>query len=206
MPFPTTGILDDFNRANEGPPLSANWTADPMNEGVSGHQVVSNGCSSGQHSYWDATSFAADQEAWFTVSSLAGSVVALFMRIQSPNTAGSDGYEIDWNTAGGLDIYGLIDSYGGSSYTVATTTIAALATGHKLGARITGSGATVTIDVYIDTGSGWTLAYSVGDSNALRITAGGYIGILTGNTSCVLDDFGGGAYVPQFPMYAYAQQ
>ena len=41
MAFPTTGILDDFNRGNEGPPPSANWTTL-----VQGHKVVSNACTS----------------------------------------------------------------------------------------------------------------------------------------------------------------
>ncbi len=191
--FPVTPVLDNFNRANEGPPLSANWTADPMNVALAGHAVVSNAAANGSHSYWDASTFGPDQEAWMTVSSLSGTLVGLYMRIQAPNTAGADAYELQWKTDGEINAIRVINAYAGETV-LGTATVAPVATGYRFGARVLGSGATVTIEAYIDTGSGWTLALSTTDTDASRITAAGFVGFLS-DTADVIDDFGGGTVV-----------
>jgi hypothetical protein len=194
MAFPTTAILDDFNRGNTGPPLSANWTADPSNVGVGGHRVVSQVATQGEHSYWSASTFGPDQEAYMTIVNMAGTVAALFMRIQSAGTSSSDFYSVDWTTGGSLSVTRCIDSFSVET-TIDSASVAAVANGYKLGAEVLGTGATVTINVYIDTGSGWTLALTASDTGATRVVAAGYIGFVTTNSAATVDNFGGGTVV-----------
>jgi hypothetical protein len=70
--FPTTPILDDFNRANEGPPPSANWGTIVG----TGHKVLSNQMvpdSNANHtSWWTAQTFGPDIEVYLTVVTKSG--------------------------------------------------------------------------------------------------------------------------------------
>lgn len=201
MAFPTTSILDAFNRADEGPPPSANWTADPFNVSTVGHEVISNAASNGQHTYWSAASFAADQEAYVTISNLNGGTGGgLFMRVQSPGTSGADGYECNWNGTT-VSVTRVIDAYAVET-TIDSVTTTAAATGYKFGVEVTGTGATVTIKCYIDTGSGWTLVLTASDTGGTRITSGGYIGMFSQPVTS-LDDFGGGAIVSATEQAAF---
>lgn len=82
--FPATGILDNFNRTNEGPPPSASYTTP---EGVAGLNVIGNaigGASSDGYATWN-TSYATDQEnaLTLTVPPLNGQAVRLMVRQQS---------------------------------------------------------------------------------------------------------------------------
>lgn len=70
--FPTTPILDDFNRANEGPPPSANWGTIVG----TGHKVLSNQMvpdSNANHtSWWTAQTFGPDIEVYLTIVTKSG--------------------------------------------------------------------------------------------------------------------------------------
>jgi hypothetical protein len=70
--FPTTPILDDFNRANEGPPPSTNWGTIVG----TGHKVLSNQMvpdSNANHtSWWTAQTFGPDIEVYLTVVTKSG--------------------------------------------------------------------------------------------------------------------------------------
>lgn len=74
MAFPTTSVLDDFNRANSAS-LGANWT-NPVFTGNPSPRIVSNamgpaGDDSGTvycDAYWSASTFGPDSECWVTVS------------------------------------------------------------------------------------------------------------------------------------------
>ena len=65
MPFPTTSVLDNFNRADGG--IGSNWTS-PSNS----WEVVSNKArqNSGEWVYWNATNFGNDQEVFVTLDTL----------------------------------------------------------------------------------------------------------------------------------------
>jgi len=65
--FPTTGLLDDFNRANVGPPPSASWTT----YGTSGllvdtQQVALSGVGVERGAYWNASTFGPNIEVYVT--------------------------------------------------------------------------------------------------------------------------------------------
>mgnify|MGYP002786934899 CR=1 FL=1 len=186
--FPTTGVLDNFNRANAGPPLSANWTNDPAGLSVAGHQVVSNQASGDGWSAWSAQSFQ-NCEAFTTFTGGSGTTIGLFARL-APTGASADFYTVEWG-ASGLAIERIIDAYGAGSGTLATSAIPGPSAGQKIGMRVTGTGASVLIEVFLDTGSGWSLALSATDTAGNRITQAGFIGVLTGGT-ITFDDFGGG--------------
>lgn len=101
MPSPSTPVLDDFNRPNENP-LSdgGNWTGPFATNAGDVMAVVSNqvitatgivSCSS----YWQATSFAQDQEAYLTLPVLPATSaqrMGVATRIRDPNTAACDFY------------------------------------------------------------------------------------------------------------------
>lgn len=75
MSFPTTSVLDSFNRADAGPPPSASWEVFST-----GWKVVSNQCVSsisGAAMFW-ATLFGADVESFFTY--ISGNGFAVFLR------------------------------------------------------------------------------------------------------------------------------
>lgn len=70
MAFPTTDILDDFNRANEGPPPSGSWNT-PSGYGgclVDSNQVRGNSASFNQ-CLWSAEQFN-DSEAYLQINQL----------------------------------------------------------------------------------------------------------------------------------------
>ena len=90
--------LDDFNRANTGPPLSAQWTTQILS-GTCGLKVVGNvavsdvaGACSG---WWNAEAFGADMEAsvqWSDATAASGNA-RLYVRLAQPGVAGqTDGY------------------------------------------------------------------------------------------------------------------
>jgi hypothetical protein len=197
MAFPTASVLDSFTRADAGS-LGANWGNGIFGGlGFTGFDVVSNAASNGDHAHWSAESFAADQEAFFTIQTMSGTLVALHLRGQSAGTSGGAAYEVVWRDDNTVDVTRVIDSYTTETSLGSTDIGVAPASGSKFGARVTGSGATVTIDVYVDTGSGWgaSPAATFTDSGATRITAGGNIGMVAVSTSAVYDDFGGGNVV-----------
>src|SRR5436189_297727 len=61
--FPTTNILDDFNRSNQGPPPSSNWVSDGSPDGW---KVLSNQATPSvdgyAHDVWERDTFGPDSE------------------------------------------------------------------------------------------------------------------------------------------------
>ncbi len=195
--FPVTPVLDNFNRANAGT-LGANWGDGIFGGlGFTGFDVASNAASNGDHAHWTAGAFGADQEAFVTIQSMAGSLVGLHLRGQSPGTAGGDAYEVVWRDDNTVEAVRVIDAYTVETALGSVDIGVAPASGRRFGARVTGIGATVTIDVYVDTGSGWSASpvATFTDTGGTRITAGGNVGMVAVSTSLVYDDFGGGTVV-----------
>ena len=148
--FPYTGILDNFNRADEGPPPSSSWTNN-IDSFVAGEglRVLSNQLtkkatgSSTQSSYWN-TIFTADQEVYCKIT-IAG--LSLYVRISTPGAGTSNYYR--WR--GGT--YELYRSNAGVETGVGRpagySAFAIPGTGDSCGMRIVGS----KIHCYVDYGS-----------------------------------------------------
>lgn len=194
MVFPTTSILDDFNRANEGPPPSASWS-----QGWSGllgeWQVTGNQCTANItlgfcENYWN-TSFNADMEAYATMATRPadGESFSLFVRVVDIGGVNPDGYNIrfvrDDADSDTLEILRVDD---GSGATLGAVVNQDLSDGDSIGIRAIGD----RFEAWINTGAGWTKLFDRTDGT---YSAGGVIDLITSSATTVVDDFGGGNYV-----------
>ena len=179
-------MLDNFNRANEGPPPSANWSTDIENVGALGLKVVSNACTDNAGSFsdgwWNASQFGPDSEVYATLATVA--YTRLNMRIQSPGTSGCDGYYLDYNPGSSFVKLFRIDN--AVETQLGATEVFTVSNGESLGAEAIGS----TLTAYRKSGS-WASLFFRTDST---YGGSGYLG-LTGQNSVVYDDFGGGTVV-----------
>jgi hypothetical protein len=188
MAFPTSGSLDTFNRANTGPPPSANWTTDQYGFGLPGLKVVSNACACNggfAAGWWSASSFAADQEAWVTVSTWVDEV-EVHIRLQNPGTAGVDGYILNVISGSNLwRIYRMTDQ----NTTLLASGAITMSSGDQIGISAVGT----TLTAYQNhAGGGWT---TLGSTTDATYNTSGYIGLFASSASTVFDNFGGGAVV-----------
>lgn len=151
--FPTTQLLDDFNRADTGPPPSANWTTDIEATGALGLKVVSNQCASTGvgvlgNGWWNASTFGPDTDVFAPIPDDGN--CALYLRLASPGVASStDGYAGYFRTN---DI--LVRRIDNSAETQLGATITiSYSSGDSLGFR----GADNQLFGYVKTGAGaWT--------------------------------------------------
>lgn len=192
--FPSTPIKDNFNRGDEGPPPSANWTT-PASPWV-GVQVVSSEAAASSWTsaaVWNVETFGPDCEVYVTLASRSSSPANfdIFLRGSSLNL--DDGaaklYElgVGWN---GSIFRGQI--YKSSSYsTVGASFDLGIGPGDSVGLRAIGYDLTVWQKIG---GGAWTLVYSVNDPDATANIAG-YISLDLIQPNLTLDNFGGGTVV-----------
>ena len=183
MAFPSTSVLDDFNRANALLTASGNWGA---MGGVTSLSVISNQCGSGsgdRASYWSASSFGGRNEVYATCG-VVQTGMWLYCKVTSP-TAAAFGF---------ATAYAL--SYdGGSSWRLWKWSGG---TQTQLGASITTSftaGDVVGID-YDDVNTLTFYKNGVAVTTRTDTTGAGvtgYIGLECENTTGRWEDFGGGA-------------
>lgn len=209
MAFPSTSVLSAFTGADENP-LSegGNWagplrtTAGQARRVTNQYGPPSSGTSTGE-SYWTPSTPGPDSEVFVTVAGLPtgnGFFSGLCARIQTPNTSGVDFYALEVvRTSAGVytpSIYRVING--------TFTKITDLATfnptvGEMWGLEVVGAGATVTLRMWRNTGSGWVQVGSdVSDTDANRIVAAGKLGLYLGGTIPTgwrFDDFGGGTVI-----------
>lgn len=191
MAFPTTGVLDDFNRANQDP-IAGGWSAGGINTATNGLEVVSNqlaGDASG-NAYWD-TSVGPDCEAFLTLPTIPGltSYVALFARLREVGAATFDGYAVV--VIGGLDWTWSIRRYDNGAGTVLGTNITTpnLAAGDAVGLEIIGDAVRA---LHRPSAGSWT---EVGSRTDATHGAAGFLGVETGDIAMRGDDLGGGTVV-----------
>jgi len=190
MSFPTTPILDNFNRANEGPPPSASWTLDAPRSGSASAEVVSNQCGDsggGEGGCW-GTQFGPDVEMYMTVATLPNATQAqLYVRLNPKGAAVTTGYQVTFlrNDPNSSFAFYRWDSGAQTQIGSFTDPSGTWADGYKIGVSMIGS----VLSAYIDKGSGWTFMASASDGT---YTAAGYIGFRNNSTTQVYDDFGGG--------------
>lgn len=207
MAFPTTSIIDNFNRANEGPPLSSSWSRTFY--ATSGLEVVSNGAMQDDVNqvageYRNTGTYGPDSEAYITITTRATSgdycTVWVDARLQDPNASTIDGYEVEMvmregnTTVNIVRIWKIVNNSFSQLGSDINTTIS---NGDSFGIEVTGTG-TVTIKAYHKpSGGSWGEIGSATDSSS-PINSAGYIGIGiydSGSAQTVLDDFGGGTVV-----------
>lgn len=196
MAFPTTGTLDDFNRANEQP-VGGGWNATPIyNPGIATLQIVANqltrdaGGISGQ--YWN-TQFGPDMECYATLAADPQPIHILYVRAQNVGTTSLDGYVLTVFSDGSRRIRVSRETDGSDTLLDSFSESGAFSAGDKIGISVVGS----TITGYWNLGgAGWVQKVQATDTTYI---GNGYIGVVieSGAGTMGLDDFGGGTVIPR---------
>lgn len=197
MAFPTTGVLDDFNRANGG--LGANYTQEPFNDGTGGALVIASNAirasagSSYEGVWYNPATFGPDSEVYMDVvtANPAGFYILCLRILQPSNSASTgDGYFIQVDQ-GGPNLKFYRQDNGVSTQLGAADSVTAIASGDKWGVEMIGS----TLTAYRYTAGAWA-AYGATRSDGTYTTAG-YLGfyIFEGSLVSVFDNFSGGTVV-----------
>lgn len=189
MAFPTTSLLDNFNRADSTTSLGSNWTS-PLESTFSSPGILSNQayCGGGtfKDAYWNVNQWT-DVEAWVTLVALPTGVIQsrLYARVQNPGNASTlQGYWIQVNGAGASWIGKTIAN---TLITLNSSGAPTFAAGDSVGITVVGT----LITMYRKPAAGaWAASITATDTD---ISGPGYIGIQTRNDSLTKwDDFGGG--------------
>ena len=190
--FPTTSILDDFNRTDASP-IDGNWSS-PSFQGDEAMDLVSNeavnsGTGLYYNSYYDASTYGADAEIYFTITTIPenGNFLHFEIRYTNPNSGNETGYEVTLTMQGGADAYETGELSSGS-YTVISSGFYYQTTDNDDGVGIEVIG--TSIDTYFNNdGAGWSLLNEETDSTH---TGSGYLAVGSGTVAFAIDDFGGG--------------
>jgi hypothetical protein len=196
MAFPTTSVIDDFNRADVGPPPSANWAStQALDANTTAHRVVGNQClksSGGWHSiWWQASTFGPDTEVFITVSTLPAvdgdEIVFLFARLQGPGATTADGYALYVGySAASVETWAFYRIDNGSQINIGSATSTAVAAGDSIGFAVVGT----QLQAWHKPSAGsWTQVGTVTDAT---YSTAGNIGFESQNGVSVFDGFGGG--------------
>jgi hypothetical protein len=202
--FPTTGIVDDFTRA-DSLGLGANWSNNVFGYGGTALNLVSGVAAPTSASYgemwWNAATFGPDSEVYATIPVLphVGGDMGLSMCVQSPGSAAADGYRLIYKRVSGTDTVEIrrVDNGNNPGTLIGSIASQEIAAGDSLGMEKIGS---AVKGYYKASGGSWSQIISGTDS-----TYGtGSIGLYSFATGSLghLDDFGGGtvtALTPEFP-------
>lgn len=188
MPFPTAGILDDFNRANAGN-LGASWT-DMQN----GWDIVSNqaapGVAAQNETLWSASAFGPASEVYLDVVTKppTASTLAVFIRATTLISATIDSYLVLLFVQSVTDDQQIYRGDNGVYTQLGANITDELNNGEGFGAEMIGS----TIALYNRVAGVWTQLATRSDAT---YAAAGYIGIRSNSTAVRIDNFGGGTVV-----------
>jgi hypothetical protein len=185
VPFPVTGLVDDFNRADTGPPPSANWTTGGFPSAANGLSVVSNQCvlaTAPAGGYWNAAVYGPESEAYCTVVSLTGSAqVGLYVRLNN-QPSNTTGYFAEFASGAGTTRISRLDN---GVATALVFAVLGLANGDVVGIEAKGQNLTAY--------KNGTSILSTTDSTYLT---SGNIGLRVAQTTTIIDDFSGGTIPP----------
>lgn len=190
MPFPTTGILDNFNRADENP--ITGWTAL-----FNGFRVVSNamkGTTAGSNfAYYSAATYGPDCECYMTIATKVptGGAMAVLARLVDTGSIGTiDGYILNVAVAAGTDTITIQRLDNGVGTTLGSSISQEVSNGDSIGIECIGSSISCW---YKASGGSWT---NLGTRTDSTYTAAGRVGVsTTTDTSESFDNFGGGTRI-----------
>jgi hypothetical protein len=199
MAFPTTGLLDNFDRANEGPPPSTNWTTAVLSGAGTGHdgvevagsgQLKGNG-SADNFGQWNVQTFGPDSEVFCAIDTMADTLFCiLYLGLLNIGANTTDGYCLRFDKEAATDEFniGRIDNgaitflHAGVQQELTLTDSIGF---ERIGSTLTGYHKPVA--------GSWTQILQVSDST---YTSAGHIGIMLRGGTMLADDFGGGTVVP----------
>lgn len=201
MTFPSTPLIDDFNRTNEGPPPSASWD-NAVNWFGAGYDLItaSNACkqnNSGGGGAFYGTIFAANQEVYYTISDLQNiggnsSSYLLHARLDSL-TSGTNEFYLQVHMQAinpGKIKFEFLRPFPISQSVLVS---GSLSIGDQIGLQCIGTSITVW---YKPVAGAWTQVLSFTDS---RANTNGYIGVEIFDPSgkvAAIDNFSGGSLAP----------
>ncbi len=185
--FPSTGILDNFNRSAGTNPnyLGSNWTnaaGAPLT--ISSNMVVTTNSSAIAGANWNTSTFT-DCEAYADIPVLPANGAGLDIR---SDAAGANGYIVEYGV--GYVVFGKLVSSGFTQ--IGSNIVVTFSAGDSLGIRAVGN----NFYVYRKTGGIWS---QIGQFSDSTYTTAGYIGMFIENdNTAVLDNFGGGTITPSY--------
>lgn len=199
MAFPTTSVLDNFNRANGD--AGSNYTANGYNFGFVIPQISSNtlkrNSSGTSDAYWNVAQYGPDVEAYIDISTdLVSDDYGFSIRFINPVSANVSGYFLHIGASAADTTK--IERVDNGAFTVLGSSVAQTwATGEKFGVSAVGS----TLSVFRYTAGAWGAAYATRTDSTY--TAAGYIDIYITGTTGRYDNFGGGTVVvaPVIPVF-----
>lgn len=198
--FPTTPILDSFNRANEDP--VANGWLGPILPTFNTMKVVGSALQQSMilgksgNSYWAVSNFGPGSECYVTFSTVWNNTSSSFWLYscgRNENTGTQGGYQLFLSMSSGVWVWQI--------YRMDLTNSVQL--GADLGTQAIGDGDSIGLAVAADgtiqawykaTGSSWA---TLGSTRTDTTYTSGHIGVAKGflDTTSILDDFGGGTSV-----------
>lgn len=200
-PFPTTGILDHFDRANEDPLANGTWAL--RQSGLDPLRLVSNtmraNAASGQgNSYWTQFQSGPDCEWYGTVNGLPGNGFSINAYLRMTGMGGAFGSQTGYTvlfvgSATSTNLQCIVRRRdGGTSTDLFTQAIVAttFAPGDGIGVSMRGD----VLRVWYRPGAGsWTPVVTVADAT---YSAAGYLAAdivdSAGTPTIIVDDIGGG--------------
>lgn len=183
--FPSTPLLDDFNRANGS--IGSNWSGNTFGYNIASNQLSVDYSGSNSDIYWSNEPFGADQEAYVTLTDMDTGAWEqnLLLKAQSDNTWGDGVLEVLYDPSGQrvqVWTYEWPQGWVQHGVDIPVTFV----DGDQFGARALADG---TVDVYRN---GELLATRDMTSWS-HYADGGYVGLwFIGAENAILDNFGGG--------------
>ncbi|MFN8461855.1 MAG: choice-of-anchor Q domain-containing protein [Anaerolineales bacterium] len=181
--FPSSNVLDTFNRANGG--VGASWSGS-----TSGYSIASNrlDVGNGAPMLWNATSFGANQEVFVTLTNIdpSGFYQDLILKSQSATSWESGAIDVSYDAAGKRVIVWTFSNAQGWARRGADIPVT-FVNGDQFGVRARSNG---IVEIYRN-----GVLIATRDVSAWTYSAsGGYIGVwYQGAANALLDDFGGGS-------------
>lgn len=194
--FPTTGILDNANRADENP-VTGIWSASPIVSGLANIKIVSNAFRNAVNvansgSAFTTATYGPGTEAYFTYTTLPAAAATdtfIWLNGNAENTGGVDGYFCYISKAAGVWTWSINKVTDGSiSQLGANLSTQTIANGDGFGCS---HEAGVLTAWWKNGGSAWASMGTRSDSTYTTGHIGFSIGFET-NTDGVADNFGGG--------------
>ena len=183
--FPSTRILDDYNRANGT--IGSNWSGNPSKYAIASNQLLVTSNDSNSDIYWSGQAFGADQEVYVTFANVKTTATEqdLILKSQSNTTWGGGMIEV-WYDAPGHRVQVWTWEWLAGWVQHGADIPVTFVNGDTFGARALANG---SVEVYKNgelLGVRDVTSWSYYDQ-------GGYIGLwFVGANGARLDDFGGG--------------
>lgn len=195
MAFPTTSVLDDFNRTDSAT-LGANWTVldGAWQITTNRAQATTIGTNIAGARY-NVASYGANIEGYYTIVT------------KPPSTAGCDidmldvdtnGYAVVLTAAAGTDDMLIIRRDGGAPTQLGATISQEVSNGDSIGIERISN----VIYAYYKAGAGSWTEISGGRSDS-TYSGNLYLAMITDSTTPIFDDFGGGTVVVSAPSTPY---